>query len=146
MRLRNLVILAGAPLALSACVSSPKTPYRIPPRSTGAPAPIPPQRLPAPDAPAQDGFLAPEVMRAAGLESVIGKNATALANQFGPPRLEVQEGDAQKLQFTGRACVLDIYLYPLRPGAEPSATHVEARRASDGQNVDRASCVAALRR
>lgn len=81
-----------------------------------------------------------------GLENVIGKNETALANMFGAPRLTVKEGDARKLQFTGEACVLDIYLYPLQPRAEPSATHVDARRASDGQDVDRAACVAALRR
>ena len=85
-------------------------------------------------------------MNLPGLEEVIGKNEPALANMFGPPRLEVKEGDARKLQFTGQACVLDIYLYPLRPGGEPSATYVSARRASDGLEVDRAACVAALRR
>ena len=85
-------------------------------------------------------------MNVPGLEGVIGRDGTALANIFGPPRLEVKEGDAMKLQFSGQACVLDIYLYPLRPGAQPSATHVEARRASDGEDVDRAACVRALRR
>ena len=139
----SLVLL---PILLSACVSSPQTPYRIPPRGTSAPGPVPPQRQPLPNAPKNDGFIAPQVMRGPGLDGVIGRSATALANIFGPPRLEVAEGDAQKLQFTGQACVLDIYLYPLRPGVEPSATHIEARRASDGQNVDRASCIAALRR
>jgi hypothetical protein len=39
-----------------------------------------------------------------------------------------------------------VFLYPLQEGGEPVATHVEARRASDGQEVDRAACVAALRR
>lgn len=85
-------------------------------------------------------------MNVPGLESVIGKGATALANMFGPPRLEVKEGDVRKLQFSGQACVLDVYLYPLSQGAEPSATYVNARRASDGLEVDRAACVAALRR
>ncbi len=85
-------------------------------------------------------------MQLPGLEGVIGQNGTALANTFGAPRLEVREGDALKLQFSGEACVLDVYLYPLRPGAEPSATYVDARRASDGLDVDRAACVAALRR
>ncbi|MDG6079467.1 hypothetical protein E3U23_09705 [Erythrobacter litoralis] len=146
MRQRNLFTLILLPILLSACVSSPKTPYRIPSRGTSAPGPVPPQRQPAPNAPASDGFIVPEIMRAPGLEGIIGRNATALANIFGAPRLDVAEGDAQKLQFTGQACVLDIYLYPLRPGAEPSATHIEARRASDGQSVDRASCIAALRR
>ena len=52
----------------------------------------------------------------------------------------------RKLQFSGQACVLDVFLYPLRPGAEPVATYVDARRPSDGVEVDRAACVAALRR
>lgn len=85
-------------------------------------------------------------MNVPGLEGVIGSNETALANLFGPPRLSVTEGDAKKLQFTGEACVLDVYLYPLEPRGEPSATYVDARRASDGLDVDRAACVAALKR
>lgn len=107
----------------------------------------PPQRPSAPQvAPSTSGFIAPQVMRAAGLENVIGRNADALQALLGKPRLDVKEGDARKLQFSGEPCVLDIYLYPLSPGAAPSATHVEARRASDGQAVDRAACVRALGR
>jgi hypothetical protein len=80
-----------------------------------------------------------------GLEGVIGAGPAELARQFGKPRLDVTEGDARKLQFTGTACVLDIYLYPTAAGREPVATYVDARRASDGLDVDRAACVAALR-
>ncbi len=80
-----------------------------------------------------------------GLEGVIGASPAELGRQFGQPRLDVIEGDARKLQFSGRACVLDIYLYPTAPGREPIATYVDARRASDGQDVDRAACIAALR-
>jgi hypothetical protein len=85
-------------------------------------------------------------MRLPGLEAVIGADARRLAELFGPARLTVPEGDALKLQFAGQACVLDVFLYPLRPGGQPAATHVEARRASDGQDVDHAGCVVALRR
>lgn len=85
-------------------------------------------------------------MRTPGLESVIGADARRLIQEFGPARLTVPEGDAVKLQFAGTACVLDVFLYPLRPGGQPTATHVEARRPSDGQETDRAACVAALRR
>ena len=85
-------------------------------------------------------------MQAPGLEGVIGQSSSQLQRQFGAPRLNVPEGDSLKLQFSGEACVLDIYLYPLRPDAPPVATHVEARRASDGRAVDRAACVAALKR
>ena len=80
-----------------------------------------------------------------GLEGVIGADARSLAQQFGKPRLDVIEGDARKLQFSGRPCVLDVYLYPPKQGADPRATYVDARRESDGQDVDRAACVAALR-
>ncbi|MBX7491746.1 hypothetical protein K3163_00825 [Qipengyuania sp. 1NDW9] len=135
-----LVLLAAS---LSGCMSSPKT-YQFPERP--AAAQTPPPQAPVRAAPSTAQFRAPTVMNLPGLEGVIGKNGTALANMFGPPRLEVREGDAMKLQFTGQACVLDIYLYPLRPGASPSATHVEARRASDGEDVDRAACVRALSR
>ncbi|NVE95346.1 hypothetical protein HUO12_10590 [Altererythrobacter sp. JGD-16] len=88
----------------------------------------------------------PQIMRAPGLENVIGASASQLERRFGQARLRVQEGDALKLQFSGEPCVLDVYLYPMRQSSTPSATHVEARRASDGKPVDRASCVEALRR
>lgn len=81
-----------------------------------------------------------------GLEGVIGATVPDLTRQFGSPRLDVWEGDARKLQFSGSACVLDVYLYPSAQGREPQATYVDARRASDGLDVDRASCVSALRR
>ena len=106
----------------------------------------PPPQRPVVAAPSTATFIAPKVMNLPGLEGVIGRDATALANIFGAPRLEVKEGDALKLQFSGEPCVLDIYLYPLRPGGQPNATHVEARRASDGEDVDRAACVRALKR
>ena len=88
----------------------------------------------------------PRVLVAPGLEGIIGAESAELARLFGPARLDVWEGDARKLQFTGTACVLDVYLYPPAPGADPEATYVDARRASDGQDVDRAACVAALKR
>lgn len=77
---------------------------------------------------------------------MIETNAATLVRQFGTPRLDVTEGDMRKLQFASSACVLDIFLYPLRPGAEPLSTWIEARRASDGAEVDRQACIQALRR
>jgi len=38
-----------------------------------------------------------------------------------------------------------VYLYPTTASREPLASYVDARRASDGQDVDRAACVAALK-
>ena len=105
-------------------------------------------RVPAtnPTAPVSTGFRTARVMNVPGLEGVIGADTTALERQFGQARLNVWEGDARKLQFGGEACVLDVYLYPPRPGAEPTATYVDARRPSDGLDVDRAACVKALKR
>jgi hypothetical protein len=81
-----------------------------------------------------------------GTEGVIGASRADLVRSFGPARLDVWEGDARKLQFGGTACVLDVYLYPKSAGAEPQATYVDARRPSDGKDVDRAACITALRK
>ncbi|MGW8207066.1 MAG: hypothetical protein ACWGMY_08945, partial [Hyphomicrobiaceae bacterium] len=87
----------------------------------------------------------PQFQMMPGLEGVIGASEDQLVRQFGPARLDVWEGDARKLQFTGEPCILDIYLYPTSRSNEPLATYVDARRASDGQDVDRAACVRALK-
>lgn len=87
----------------------------------------------------------PQFHMAPGLEGVIGATAAQLFRQFGKARLDVWEGDARKLQFTGTACVLDIYLYPTSQSREPLATYVDARRSSDAMAVDRAACVKALK-
>ena len=97
-------------------------------------------------APVKSAPTAARVQSIPGLEGVIGATSAELSRQFGPPRLDVIEGDARKLQFSGTACVLDIYLYPSAPGREPQAAYVDARRASDGQDVDRAACAGALLR
>ena len=131
-------------LALAACVSTPApAPQATPaPRPATARPSLPPEEEPLP--PPVAGFRQPELLRAPGLEGVIRADAAALARRFGPPRLEVAEGDMVKLQFAGEPCVLDIFLYPLSPGAVPVATWVEARRRSDGAAVDRAACARAL--
>ncbi|GGD60493.1 hypothetical protein [Croceicoccus mobilis] len=108
----------------------------------GQRVPVPPQQAPAVPA---SGFRAAPVMKGPGLEGVIGADANALTRLFGTPRLDVWEGDARKLQFSGTRCILDVFLYPPRPGADETASWVEARR-SDGRDVDRAACVAAMRR
>lgn len=120
-------------------VSTPRT--GTPPRTVAVP-PTNPQPIVTPANPA--AFRAPKVMSLPGVEGLIGAGVASLTRQLGTPRLDVREGDARKLQFTGEPCVLDVWLYPLKPGAEPTATYVEARRASDGLDVDRVSCVKAL--
>lgn len=138
-RSRLALVFALVPL-LSACGASGGG-GAAPIKSTAA-QPVPATK-PAPPPPAKFRTATPQMMP--GLEGVIGGNVATLTRQFGAPRLDVREGDARKLQFSGTACVLDIFLYPPRPSAEPEATYVDARRASDGRDVDRAACVAALR-
>lgn len=142
----RLFVLALIPL-LGACVSSTQSgaPAGGSGPQSGRPVSAPPPTRPAPVI-SSGVFRAPRVMNMPGLEGVIGANAADLQRQFGPPRLDVVEGDARKLQFVGEPCVLDVYLYPLRQGAQPTATYVDTRRASDGLDVDRAACVAALKR
>jgi hypothetical protein len=147
MRLTPALLLL--PL-IAGCVAVP-VPEQAPPPASSGPTVLRPrtqQSVPPtlPARPPDAAFRPPEVQRAPGLDAVIRQDAASLIRRFGEPRLDVREGDMRKLQFTGRSCVLDIFLYPLREGAEPVATWVEARRASDGQDVDRAACARALER
>ena len=137
------MIRAALPIALvallSACGGDMAAGPKVASASTRA---VPPTRVRPPvRRPAQ----AAVIQQLPGLEGVIGASALQLTNQFGPARLDVWEGDARKLQFSGTPCVLDVYLYPVGGAREPTATYVDARRPSDGRDVDRAACVAALR-
>ncbi len=91
--------------------------------------------------------VAPVVVRppvaTPGLERVIGQDARTLAALFGPADQDLREGGARRLQFVGPACVLDAYLYPPAEGREPLVSYVDARL-PNGDDFDRASCVAAL--
>jgi hypothetical protein len=143
--LRAIPLLLALSAVLSACSSTggqprpgASAPHRPPAVRQGKPRQ--PVRTPVKRAPP-----AAQVQRLPGLEGVIGSTVGDLTRQFGSPRLDVHEGDARKLQFTGTPCVLDIYLYPSAPGREPQATYVDARR-SDGRDVDRAACIQALRK
>ena len=113
-------MLAGCATTGAATVASPKT-----------------------DAPSPVTTSAPVTTK--GLEAVMGQDSAALTRLFGEPRLDVKEVNSRKLQFTGKACILDAYLYPEGQGGKEIVTHVDARR-KDGAAVDRAACVNALRR
>ena len=141
MRRLSPILLLGVAAALAGCG---------PQKPRPASAPLPPVAVniarPSKIEAISRPVPAPEVMHLPGLDNVIGANAGALLRQFGEPRIDLREADMRKLQFSGAPCVLDIYLYPPETGGEPVATHIEARRGSDGQDVDRAQCVAALRK
>ncbi|MGC6329713.1 hypothetical protein [Rhizorhabdus sp. FW153] len=87
----------------------------------------------------------PPVRTEAGLDRVLGRDARALIALFGTPNQDVREGTARKLQYASSVCVMDAYLYPSAPGREAVVTHVDARL-PNGEDIDRASCIAALSR
>jgi hypothetical protein len=61
-----------------------------------------------------------------------------------PQPLQVREGTSLKLQFRGRSCVLDAYLYPPANGSGPlRVLHADARSRS-GTDASQAGCIAAL--
>ena len=108
----------------------------------GCAAAVPPPRTTAPPVTAAPP---PSIVRPVQNNSLIGQSAEAIGRLFGKPRLDVTEGAARKLQFEGKACIIDIYFYAPRAGAHPVATHVDART-PDGRNAEPDSCVDTLRR
>ena len=142
---RTIFALALLPL-LAACANQPRsqTSGAGKVQSAASKPPLSAARKPVRQ-PTRRAPPAAQTLVLPGLEGVIGATSADLVRQFGTARLDVWEGDARKLQFSGTACVLDIYLYPAARDLEPQATYLDARR-SDGRDVDRAACVAALRR
>ncbi|MGL5838709.1 MAG: hypothetical protein ACRCY3_09450 [Sphingorhabdus sp.] len=128
--MKNTLLLISASLLLAACGGA-IPPAR--PQSTSVPLDKPATAVPAPR----------PVLSSKGLEAVLGKDMPALIRLFGQPRLDVIEVQGRKLQFSGRACILDAYLYRDSLNGPELVTHVDARR-SDGAEVDRAQCVNAL--
>jgi nitrous oxide reductase accessory protein NosL len=74
--------------------------------------------------------------------SLTGLTANELVGHFGTPALQIREGTSLKLQFRGRQCVLDAYLYP-QAGNTLRVTHVDTR-SSNGADFDQAACIAEL--
>src|SRR5262245_41984324 len=85
-------------LLLAACGAGPTGVSSTPGRTV-------PKKVPAVRQPSKAQPPAPQFQSIPGLEGVIGVNRKQLVGLFGEPRLDVWEGDARKLQFTGNACV-----------------------------------------
>nr|NUR36885.1 hypothetical protein [Sphingomonas sp.] len=71
-----------------------------------------------------------------------GLTANELVGHFGLPALQIREGTSLKLQFRGRSCVLDAYLYP-QSGGTLRVTHVDTR-SLNGADTDQAACISSL--
>ena len=121
----RLIIALASIFALPACAER-----AAPPQAPSATASVPVSR-PVP------------VRQAPGVDKVIGKDARALIQMFGPVAQDVREEGARKLQFANADCILDAYLYPPSKGKEPVVTYLSARVA-DGRDANEASCIIAL--
>jgi hypothetical protein len=104
-------------LSLAACMRAPQQP---------PPAPTP----------------APVVQAPQARSELRGLTANELVGHFGTPALQIREGNSLKLQFRGRRCVLDAYLYP-QSGGTLRVTHVDTR-SPNGSDMDQAACISAL--
>ena len=72
---------------------------------------------------------------------ILGMSTTELVGHFGNPALQIREGTSLKLQFRGRSCVLDAYLYPQNNVLR--VTHIDTRNLA-GADSDQAACISAL--
>ena len=111
-----------------------KTQAKTQAKQQAKPQPKPQARTPSAEAPRSTSEL----------DRVMGKDARALVQMFGPPVQDVVEGAARKLQFASSDCILDTYLYAPAEGKEPVVSFVAARVA-DGRDAERNSCISALR-
>lgn len=73
---------------------------------------------------------------------LIGLTTSELVGHFGSPALQVHEGTSLKLQFRGKICVLDAYLYPAQNNTL-RVSYVDTRTKS-GVDTDQAACISAL--
>ena len=73
---------------------------------------------------------------------LIGLTGNELVSRFGNPALQIREGNSFKIQFRGRLCVLDAFLYP-STGAQYRVTHVEARSLA-GTDTNQSDCIRTL--
>ena len=116
----RILITAAASLFLAGCVA----------------------RQPEPPAPVSS---APELAKPREIHTNLsGATAGEVMQLLGPPALQVREGPGLKLQFRGRACILDAYLYPPQQGTGPErVTYIDARTSS-GDPANRENCVLSL--
>ena len=76
--------------------------------------------------------------------ALTGLTAQELVGRFGTPALQIREGASLKLQFRGRRCVMDAYLYPSGSSANLKVTHVDTRNLTGG-DMDQTACIFSLR-
>lgn len=136
---KAIAALLMATLVSACSTGAGRTPILGPTAARALPSAPIPQRQPntQPARPSQP-------QREVGFEGVIGARASVLIGELGKPRIDLLERDARKLQFASENCVIDIFLYPASPGAEPVATHIQARQRAGGASADAGRCLAEI--
>ena len=128
MTFKRIAAITLVPLFVSACASAVPAPSKTS-------APPPPVKY------APNAYIG---ATGTGPAELMGLNASALANLFGQPKLDVREGAGRKLQFLNERCVLDTYLYAKREGGDAVVSHAEARD-RNGTDMPASNCTAMLR-
>ena len=96
---------------------------------------------PRPEQPSTQPTPTPVSQPQGGL--LIGFTSTQLIAQLGPPALQIREGNSLKIQFRGRSCVLDAYLYAQPGSTAQKVTYIETRLPS-GADTNQAACISSL--
>jgi hypothetical protein len=112
------ILALSLTMILAACATRPEQP------ATTQPVPVQPQ-------PQEQG-------------SLVGLTAQELVGRYGIPALQIREGNSLKLQFRGRRCIMDAYLYPSGGSGTLKVTHVDTRQPTGG-DIDQAACIFSLR-
>jgi hypothetical protein len=73
---------------------------------------------------------------------LIGLTGGELVGRLGRPELQIREGNSLKVQFRGKTCVLDAFLYP-GAGAQYRVTHIETRNGA-GTDLPQAPCISEI--
>jgi hypothetical protein len=94
-----------------------------------------PQQSSPPQQPQPPEIVSPQARQ------LLGLTPNELVGHFGKPALQIREANSLKLQFRGRQCVLDAYLYP--QSGVLRVTHVDTRTPA-GNDTDQAACILAL--
>ena len=94
-----------------------------------------PQQAPQPTPASPPEPTSPEARQ------LLGLTPNELVGHFGKPALQIREANSLKLQFRGRQCVLDAYLYP--QSGVLRVSHVDTRTPA-GNDTDQAACILAL--
>jgi hypothetical protein len=99
---------------------------------------------PRPQVPTSAPPAAPQEQQPEEQNSLTGLTAQELVGRYGAPALQIREGSSLKLQFRGRRCVMDAYLYPSGNSGTLKVTHVDTRTLTGG-DIDQAACIFSLR-